>query len=176
MNRIFLCILFITVISLELLVPCANAGPGEKFKKVGKAMKQGGMETAKGIRNTSVKFGKSVVTTAGHGIVTGVHAVGTGLACGLCPVWTVVGLPDEGMDMAGRAARHLLGSAVKTGEHGIDAGKHAAVLGKKVATSPCVCGTNTMQAMAEMERQEEILAEIEEEKRRKFKKLPESSN
>ncbi|XP_031626292.1 uncharacterized protein LOC116342717 [Contarinia nasturtii] len=177
MNRKFLCLFLCAIISLELLVPCANcSGTVKKMKKIGKAAGKGAMETAKGIGKSTAKFGVSTVKTVGYGINTAVNAADTGLAIGLCPIACLCGCPGKGIGLVEKTATELQKNAVHTVTNGINAGKRAGIVGKKVATSPYTCGKNAMQEMAEIEHQEEILEALEEEKRRKLKELPGPSN
>ncbi|XP_031619082.1 uncharacterized protein LOC116338141 isoform X2 [Contarinia nasturtii] len=58
MNRKTLCFFLIVTITLELLIPCANANGGGKAKKIVMAMKQGAKKTAKKVSKSSVELGK----------------------------------------------------------------------------------------------------------------------
>ncbi|XP_031633917.1 uncharacterized protein LOC116347470 [Contarinia nasturtii] len=176
MNRKLLCLFFFAIISLEFLVPCANAGMNKKLKKISRSASKGAMETAKGIGKSTLKLGGSLVKTAGHGIGVGVGALGTSVSIGSCPIMCLGCAPEEGIQMVEDSSRYLGRQVVGTVKGGIDVGKNAGVLGKKIATSPCVCGKNTLREMAEIETQEEFAEWVEEEKRRKLKELPESSN
>ncbi|XP_031619081.1 uncharacterized protein LOC116338141 isoform X1 [Contarinia nasturtii] len=175
MNRKTLCFFLIVTITLELLIPCANANGGGKAKKIVMAMKQGAKKTAKKVSKSSVELGKSTVNLAGNGLKVGVEALASAVAIGCFP-FDFAGDPDGTMQFVADSTTSLAGSVVNTVNSGIDVGKKSANVAVNLGGSPCICAHQSMKAMKEIEEKEEIAEVLEEERRRRLKELPGPSN
>ncbi|XP_031632694.1 uncharacterized protein LOC116346662 isoform X2 [Contarinia nasturtii] len=175
MNRKLLSLFFISIITLELLVPCANAGSGKakSVKNVVKAMGEGTVRTAKSIGKSGFKAGKHAVQTVGFGVMSGIGYAGTvamtPLACVTCGN---LGTAEATQLCAGAA---LIGQERAVINGGKTIGRTIETAGK-IAGLPLVCGHKSMKAMQEIEEREEEKEQnevTEEERRNKLKSLPE---
>ncbi|XP_031632693.1 uncharacterized protein LOC116346662 isoform X1 [Contarinia nasturtii] len=175
MNRKLLSLFFISIITLELLVPCANAGSGKakNVKNVVKAMGEGTVRTAKSIGNSGLKAGKHATRTAAFGVMACVGCAGAvamaPLACVTC------GNLGTGKVVKECGVAGFMGTERVILNGGKTIGRTVETAGK-IASFPLVCGHKSMKAMQEIEEREEEKERnevAEEERRNKLKSLPE---
>ncbi|XP_031623901.1 uncharacterized protein LOC116341136 [Contarinia nasturtii] len=179
MDRKYLCLFFIAIISLELLVPCANANGGGikgKAKKVAMAMKKGSKDTLKIVGKSGRKIGTSGINTLSSAGQLCENAFFLGFGCFVCcPMACSEGLGETVLGLG--AGTITVGENVaKTVGNGLKMGLKTGEFAAKVGGSPCICSYKSMQAMKQIEEKEEREAEAaeaaEKERRRQLKELP----